>query len=116
MSLCINCGRDFGDASSIVCLHCGATLNASDKKPEPTYRGTKTRLSYDAKRILELLDCVPASAPGPNARTISSALGIEWGQAYRLVEELDENGLIASIISAEHGSQYLITPRGKTFL
>ena len=116
MALCINCGRDFGDASGIVCLHCGATLHASQKQPEPTYRGTKTRLSYDAKRILELLDCVPAGAPAPNAKTINSALGIDWGQASTLVETLAENGLITSIVTSEHGSQYSITPRGKTFL
>src|SRR4051794_25831568 len=114
MALCINCGRDFGDASSIVCLHCGATLDAAQKQPEPTYRSTKTRLSYDAKRILELLDCVPAGAIGPNAKAISSALGIDWGRAHSLLEELEENGVVVSIVTAEQGSQYSITPRGKT--
>jgi hypothetical protein len=116
VSLCIYCGHDFGEATSIVCLHCGAPLNASKKLPEPTYRGTKTRLSYDARRILELLDCSPTSLPSPNAKTIRSALGIDWGQTHRLLEKLQENGLIASIVTSEHGSQYTITPRGKTFL
>ena len=116
VSLCVKCGSDFGDATSVVCLHCGATLNESQKQPEPAYHSTKTRLSYDARRILELIGCVPANSPAPNAKAISSALGIDWGQTHRLVEKLEENGLIASIVSSEHGSQYSITPRGKTFL
>lgn len=116
MSLCIYCGRDFGKATSVICLHCSAPLNASKKRSEPVYRGTKTRLSFNARRILEFLGCFPTTVPAPDARTISTALAIDWGEAHRLLEQMHENGLITFTVSSKNGSQYFITPRGKTFL
>jgi hypothetical protein len=116
LALCIYCSNDFGQASSIVCLHCGAPLQALKKEPDKPFTQTRTRLSINARRIVELLDNVPASAPPPNARAISAALEIDWGETHRLLELLQENRLIVSIVSSERGSQYSITLRGKAFL
>ena len=81
------------------------------------YRRTNTKLSYNARRILELLNCFQPTATAPNAKTISSnSLAMEWGETHRLLEQLHEDGMVMFTVSSEHGSQYFITPRGETFL
>ena len=116
MALCIYCGNDFGAASSVICLHCDAPLIVSKKRVEPDYRNTKTRLSHNGRRILEMLDCFPAGVPAPGAKTIASALGIDWGEVHLLLERLHEDGMVVFTVDQEQGMQYFITPRGKVFL
>jgi DNA-binding MarR family transcriptional regulator len=116
MPFCSNCKHDFGPASSIVCLHCGEAFHARRPTVEPEYRRTKTKLSYDARRVLEFLEHVPTSLPAPTSRTIAAALTMDWFNIHPLLDQLKEDGLITSIVSRDLGSQFYITPRGKTFL
>ncbi|MFL6373026.1 MAG: hypothetical protein ACJ73D_00015 [Pyrinomonadaceae bacterium] len=116
MSLCTYCGKDFGAATSVVCLHCGAPLGDCKKQPDPPYRRTKTRLSYNGRRIMELLECTPSSVSAPNARTIATALQIDWAEIHMILEQLHDDGLVTFTVDGEHGSKYLITERGKSFL